>query len=65
MGSTVGAVLEAALQSYLQRSEALATASLPDLPVVSGGALRPGVDLDDQASLRSLLDEGLGLDALR
>lgn len=64
-GSTVGEILEAALQAWLQRGESLAAADLPDLPVHGGGVLRPGVDLDDQSALVSLLDEGVPLDALR
>jgi hypothetical protein len=64
-GGTVGEILEAALQAWFQRGEALAAASLPDLPVHGGGALRPGVDLDDQSALRALLDEGVSLNALR
>lgn len=56
-GSTVGEILEAALQAWLQRREALAAAPLPDLPVHGGGVLRPGVDLDDLSALRSLSDD--------
>lgn len=64
-GSTVGEILEAALQAWLQRREAVTSSSLPDLPVHGGGRLRPGVDLDDQSELRALLDEELPLHALR
>lgn len=64
-GSTVGEILEAALQAWFQRAEALAAADLPALPVHGGGVLRPGVDLDDQSALRALLDEGVPLNALR
>ncbi|MEB3332187.1 MAG: hypothetical protein VKI83_06815 [Synechococcaceae cyanobacterium] len=64
-GSTVGEILEAALQAWLQSREALAAAPLPDLPVHGGGLLRPGVDLDDLSELRSLLGEGMPLDAVR
>lgn len=64
-GSTVGEVFEAALQAWFQRRDALAFTPLPELPVHGGGAVRPGVDLDDTSALRSLLDEGASLDALR
>ncbi len=64
-GSTVGEILESALQAWFQRGEVAASASLPDLPVHGGGVLRPGVDLDNQSALRALLDEGVPLNALR
>ena len=64
-GGTVGAIFEAALQAYLQRGRQLAEVDLPDLPVFGGGALRPGVDLNDGSALRLLLDEGQPLHALR
>lgn len=64
-GGTVGSVFEAALQAYLDRSRELAQAELPPLPLYSGGALRPGVDLDDLSALRELLDEELPLERLR
>lgn len=64
-GCTVGEILEAALQAWFQRAEALAAADLPALPVLGGGVLRPGVDLDDQSALRALLDERVSLNALR
>jgi hypothetical protein len=61
----VGAVFEAALQAYLERSRQLAHTELPPLPVHSGGGVRPGVDLDDLSALRELLDEQLPLERLR
>lgn len=64
-GGTVGAVLEAALEVYLNRAHLLQQAALPPLPVHAGGVLRPGVDLDDMSALRALLDEGLPLEQLR
>lgn len=64
-GASVGAVFEAALQAYLDRSRQLARSELPPLPVHGGGALPPGVDLDDMSALRALLDEGLPLEQLR
>lgn len=64
-GCTVGSVFEAALQAYFDRARQLQSAELPPLPVYGGGALRPGVDLDDGSAVRELLDEGVGLDRLR
>ncbi len=64
-GASVGAVFEAALQAYLDRSRHLERRELPPLPVHRGGVLRPGVDLDDMSALRALLDEGLPMDQLR
>ena len=64
-GGTVGALFEAALQAYLDRTRRLAEVDLPDLPVFGGGALRPGVNLNDGAGLRTLLDEAQPFHALR
>ncbi|CAB4878524.1 unannotated protein [freshwater metagenome] len=67
-GCSVGSVIEDAISLLLaRRSEAADTSShhFPDLPVFTGGGLRPGVDLDSNASLSELLDEGTALDALR
>lgn len=64
-GTTVGGVFESALRGYLERLGQLQCAELPDLPVFAAGCVRPGVDLDRNAALRELLDEGLGMDALR
>jgi antitoxin component of RelBE/YafQ-DinJ toxin-antitoxin module len=36
-----------------------------DLPVVPGGRLRPGVDINSNAKLQEILDEGVPLDQLR
>lgn len=37
----------------------------PELPKFSGGGLQPGVDLDDNAGLRAILDQELGPDKPR
>jgi hypothetical protein len=49
----------------LDRSRRLAEVDLPDLPVFGGGALCPGVNLNDGPALRTLLDEAQPLHALR
>ena len=67
-GCTVGSVIEDAITLLLVRQrEALdaTAASLPELPTFSGGGVRPGVDLDSNASLSEVLDEDVPLHALR
>ncbi|MBM5808898.1 MAG: antitoxin [Cyanobacteria bacterium M_surface_9_m1_291] len=64
-GTTVGGVFESALRGYLERLDQLQCAELPDLPVLTAGCVSPGVDLDRNAALRELLDEGLEINALR
>lgn len=64
-GGTVGALFEAALQAYLDSTRRLAEVDLPDLPMFGGGALRPGVNLNDGAALRTLLDEDQSPNAMR
>lgn len=56
-GRTLTAVIEEALRA------ALASASAPQkvavsLPTYGSGGVRPGVDLDDTASLLELMEEG-------
>jgi hypothetical protein len=67
-GSTVGSVIEQAISLLLARHEAVESVqadAFPDLPAYSGGGLQPGVDLDNNASMSDLLDEGVALHALR
>jgi hypothetical protein len=67
-GGSDGSVIEDAITLLLaRRSAATDTSSLhfPELPVFTGGGLRPGIDLDSNASLSELLDEGTALHALR
>lgn len=67
-GCTLDSVLEDAITLLLvrQRDALQATASnIPELPSFFGGGLQPGVDLDSNASLSELLDEGVPLHALR
>jgi hypothetical protein len=63
-GRTVSEVISDALRDAL-RPRRDAGAPLPDLPVFGGSGILPGVDLTSNASLREVMDEGVGLDALR
>ena len=55
-GSTLTAVLEDALRESLARRKAQAKEKPVRLKTVKGGGVRPGVDLDDSASLLELMD---------
>jgi hypothetical protein len=54
-GKTLTAVLEDALRASLARRGARAKAKPVRLKTVKGGGVRPGVDLDDSASLLDLM----------
>jgi len=62
---TLSGVIEDALREQLARRRASGATSGADLPVVHGGALLPGVDLNSNAALQRLLDDGLPLEKLR
>jgi hypothetical protein len=55
-GKTLTAVLEDALRESLARRKAHAKARPVRLRTVKGGGVRPGVDLDDSASLLDLME---------
>lgn len=55
-GRTLTAVLEDALRESLARRGKATKARPLRLKVVKGGGVRPGVDLDDSASLLDLMD---------
>jgi hypothetical protein len=57
-GKTLTAVIEDALRERLARRAAATTSRPTRLPTVAGNGVLPGVDLDDSASLRDLLDAG-------
>ncbi|MCC7076819.1 MAG: CopG family transcriptional regulator [Acidimicrobiia bacterium] len=61
---TVGELIEDAVRQALRRGS-VEGGDLPELPVHLGSGLMPGVDLDDSKALRTLMDEGVGVDALR
>lgn len=57
-GTTLTAVLEEALREWLSRHERSQGRSRIDLPVSrASGSLRPGIDLDDSASLLERMEE--------
>ncbi len=65
-GRTVGALIEDAVRDSLRAMTAAPERTLPPLPVFRGSlGLMPGVDLDDNAGLRALMDEGIRLHARR
>lgn len=55
-GRTLTAVLEDALRETLARRRARPRAKPIRLKTVTGGGVRPGVDLDDSASLTDLME---------
>jgi len=55
-GRTLTAVIEDALRREVARRDATG-ADRPELPTFKGQGLRPGVDLDDTASLLDLMGE--------
>lgn len=63
-GQTVGALIEDAIRVALAPPRTPAEA-VAELPVFGGSGVMPGVDLADPRSLRDVMDEGAGVDALR
>lgn len=55
-GRTLNAVVEDALREAFTR-RAQEPASRPELPVIRGSRLMPGVDLDDSAELLALMEQ--------
>lgn len=55
-GRTLTAVIEDALRASLARQRAREAGQRVRLPTHAGGGVRPGVDLDDNAALRDLMD---------
>jgi Ribbon-helix-helix protein, copG family len=64
-GRTLTSLIEDGLREQLLRWEHAATGPDVKIPTWSGGELRPGVDLNDNAATWDLLDEELPLDRLR
>ncbi len=56
-GRSFSAVIQDAVRESMARREAETDAPPVDLPVHRGGGLRPGVNLDDNASVRDLMDD--------
>jgi hypothetical protein len=63
-GRTLNAVVEDALRVALARTEEPKQHRVP-LPTFKGGGLRPGVNLNSNAELLDLMDEGEPLEHLR
>ncbi len=55
-GKSLTAIIEDALRESLTRQRSLGTRKAVRLNTVDGNGLRPGVDLDDSASLLDLMD---------
>lgn len=55
-GKTLTAVIEDALRERLARRSASAGAESVKLPTVAGHGLQPGIDLDNSAGLRDVMD---------
>jgi Arc/MetJ family transcription regulator len=55
-GKTLTSVLEDALRESLSRRKALGKAKPVRLKTVKGDGVRPGVDLDDSASLLDVME---------
>jgi hypothetical protein len=65
-GRTLTAVVEDALRESLARMGSAPPRESVELPTFRGeGGLMPGVDLDDNAAVRALLDEGVPLEQRR
>jgi hypothetical protein len=64
-GRTVGALIEDAVRDSLRSTGATRDVALSPLPVSGGSGLKPGVNLDDDAALREMMDEGIPLHARR
>jgi hypothetical protein len=64
-GRTLTSLIEDGLREQLARASATRDRPPKPLPTFTGGGLRPGVDLDDNAAVRELLDEGRSLDERR
>lgn len=55
-GETLTAFIEEAVRRQLAARQAFTRTTSPDLPVFAGDGLLPGVDLDDSAALRDLME---------
>ena len=63
-GRTLNAVVEDALRVAMAQAKTPRRRHLP-LPTFKGGGLRPGVNLDSNAELLDLMDDGEPLEHLR
>jgi hypothetical protein len=63
-GQSVGELIEDAVRTALRPARPGST-ELPGLPVFGGSGVMPGVDLADARALSAVMDEDVGVDALR
>ena len=63
-GRTVSEVIEDAVRESLRPGRRNRVEPAP-LPTFGGSGVMPGVDLASNASLRDVMDDGIGVDALR
>lgn len=57
-GSTITSIIEEALRKFLSAEGERPRSARVKLPTYRGKGLHAGVDLDDSASLRDLMDKG-------
>lgn len=63
-GRTVSQIIEDAVRESLQTRSRHGADSAP-LPTFGGSGVMPGVDVASNAAVREVMDEGVGVDALR
>lgn len=63
-GKTLTALIEGALREVVAR-EAAAPRPPVELPTFRGEGIRPGIDLDDNAALREIMDRDVPVERLR
>ena len=56
-GRTLTRVIEDALRAALAREDSEPDEQIPTLPTFGSGGLRPGIDLDDSASLLDAMED--------
>ena len=56
-GRTLTRVIEDALRAALAREDFGPDEQVPTLPTFGSGGLRPGIDLDDSASLLDIMED--------
>ncbi len=55
-GTTLNAVVEDALRATFAQRDRQRSGPVPELPMLPGGRLQPGVDLDDSAALLDVME---------
>jgi len=62
---SVGSVISEALRRFVAEANSDQAEDLPELPRWRGGAVRPGIDINDTSAVLGMLDEGRDIDVLR